>query len=325
MLIALTHPLIDIIVSCSPELLKRWDLTHGSYGIVDSTSQDELLAACHALPQRSLIGGSAANSAVAASTLGIPTTIIGLIGNDTLGRQMHSLLSMRGIKAANPLVAGKRTGSCLSLITPDGERTMRTCHGVVNSLGPEHIDEQAIADATWLLVEGYFLTASEMNRNALHHALTVAKKHNTKTALTLSAEFVVSATQKELLEDIIPKLDLVFANQGEALLLTSTSETSSALDHLSRLTPSVVITCGQDGAVGVESAQRWQIPAARPPGPVVDTTGAGDAFAGAYLAGLMHGHPPTTAARGAAMLAAMVVTQHGAQLPHQSYVIFDAR
>ena len=323
MLTALTHPLIDILISSPRELLEQRGLPHGSYGIVDAAAQDELLAACQTFPQRSLIGGSAANSAVAARSLGIPTTVLGLIGDDPLGRHMQSLLTSRGIQSPNALVAGERTGSCVSLITPDGERTMRTYHGVVNSLGPEHINEQTIIDANWLLVEGYFLTASEKNRAALYHAVAIAKRHNTRIALTLSAEFVVAAKRQELLENILPKLDLVFANRGEALLLTSTSEPKSALQHLATLTPSVVITCGHEGALGVATGQYWQTPAATPPAPIVDTTGAGDAFAGAYLAGLLHGHSSDISARGAAKLAAMVVTQHGAQLPHNSYEIFD--
>jgi sugar/nucleoside kinase (ribokinase family) len=182
-------------------------------------------------------------------------------------------------------------------------------------MGPEHLDEQSIAQATWLLLEGYFLTASEQNEKALYQAITLAQKHGTKVAFTLSAEFVISAKHHAIAQKILPAIDLLFANKGEALLLTSTSDTNSALNQLATTSRSVVITQGEKGSLGIHEGMRWSIDASKPPGPVIDTTGAGDVFAGAYLAGLMQGHSPDISARQAANLAALIVTQYGAHLP----------
>jgi sugar/nucleoside kinase (ribokinase family) len=189
-------------------------------------------------------------------------------------------------------------------------------------MGPAHIDEHTISSSRWLLLEGYFLTASSHNTDALYHSIALAKKHGTKVAFSASAEFVISSRRDEIMQKVLPLSDLIFANQGEALLLTQTSDPLAALHHLAQRTPSVVITRGNQGAHGIFQGASWEVQASKPAGPVVDTTGAGDAFAGVYLAGLTLGHSPQTAAQGAAQIASLVVTQRGAQLPLETYTVF---
>lgn len=320
MITALSHPLVDIIVSVTPEFLRQHGLTPGSYGILDKTAQDALLEACRTLPQTVSVGGSAANSAIAAQTLGVPCAMLGLVGDDPLGQQVHQMLKARGVITPLPLVTGERTGSCISLITPDGERTMRTFHGVVKQLGYDHICEETISKSSWLLLEGYFLTASGTNTEALHRALSVAQTREVKVAFTASAEFVVSAKREEILRSVLPLTTMLLANEGEAMLLTNSSSPEEALGKLTPLAPTIVVTLGKDGAIGVHQGKPWRVDAYTPHSPIVDTTGAGDVFAGAFLAALVQEQPVETAARGAARMASIVITQRGAHLPHDAHL-----
>jgi sugar/nucleoside kinase (ribokinase family) len=318
MITALSHPLIDIIVSVPTEFLRKHNLNPGSYAIVGKAEQDALLDVCRTLPQSMSVGGSAANSAITAQTLGVPCAMLGLMGDDALGQQAHQMLQARGVLTPLPLVSGARTGSCISFITPDGERTMRTFLGVVKELDHAHICEQTLAQSSWLLVEGYFLTAGESNTRALHRSLSVAKSRGVKTAFTASAEFVVSAKKDEILQSVLPHTTMILANEEEALVLTNSSSTDEALRKLVSLAPSVVVTCGKHGAIGVHEGKAWKIPACTPHAPIIDSTGAGDVFAGAFLAGLMQNAPVEVAARGAAQMASIVITQRGAHLPQEA-------
>jgi sugar/nucleoside kinase (ribokinase family) len=320
MITALSHPLVDIIVSVTPEFLQRQNLDPGSYGIVDRTEQDALLEACRLLPQTVSVGGSAANSAIAAQTLGVPSAMLGLIANDPLGQQVYQMLKTRGVLTPLPLITGERTGSCVSLITPDGERTMRTFLGVVKQLDHSHICEETIARSSWLLMEGYFLTAGEANTRALHRALSVAQNQKVKVAFTASAEFVVSSKRDEILTSVLPLTSMLLANEQEAMALTRSASPEEALAKLSLLAPSVVITLGEQGAIGCHHGEQWRIKSYIPHAPIVDTTGAGDVFAGAFLAGLVQGQPVAIAARGAARMASIVITQRGAHLPHEAHL-----
>ena len=190
--------------------------------------------------------------------------------------------------------------------------------GVSKDLDAHHLDLPAIQNAAWLLLEGYFLTASQENSRALHHAVSVARTSGTKIALSASATFVVAAKKSELLDQLLGQCDLLFANASEAMLLTETDSPQRALSKLQNIIPSAVITAGEAGAYGITDGTSWHTPAAPPPGPVVDTTGAGDVFAGAFLAGILQGLPPGRVATGAATLASLIITQRGAQIPHDT-------
>lgn len=320
---ALTHPLIDILHTCTPQFLHQHGLTPGSYGLLSKAEQDELIHSCGLMNAPMSLGGSVANSILCARQLGIPATLLGLAGEDTFGHHLHHQMRLCDIHLPLPLVADQRTGTCLSLITPDGERTMRTCLGVATTLGTEHVSTAAIAASAWLIIEGYFLTASDQNRDALCVAMKAAKESGTKVAFTASAEFVIHAKRDEIMNEILPHAELLLANSGEAMLLTNATSPSLALEALAKLVPMAVVTCGKDGAIGASASSTWHTPAFKPTAPVVDTTGAGDVFAGAFVAGLMHELSPEISARGAARLASVVITQFGSQLPADVKSLWD--
>lgn len=320
---ALTHPLIDILHSCDAAFLRERGLTAGTYGMLSKSEQDNLIHACGPIITPLSMGGSAANSIACARQLGVPCTMLGLAGDDSYGHLLHKHMRQLDIQAPLQLIEDARTGTCLSLITPDGERTMRTCLGVATHLSAEHVTSTPIAASSWILLEGYFLTASESNEAALSKAMDIAKASGVKIAFSAAAEFVVQAKRSTILSNILPSIDLLFANAGEAMLLTDTPTTTEALAALTHLVPAAAITQGKEGALGFMKGDTWHAPSYSPNKPIIDTTGAGDVFAGAFLAGITIGHQPELAAKKANKLASIVITQHGALLPNDTRAAWE--
>jgi sugar/nucleoside kinase (ribokinase family) len=200
---------------------------------------------------------------------------------------------------------------------------MRTCLGVARDLDSSHITPDIVANSSWLLVEGYFLTASESNTRALFEAIRIARLNQVKVAFAVAAEFVVGSKLQEIQSEVLPHVDLVIANEGEACALTQTTRPQEALNGLLQRVESAVITCAKNGALCGSGQSSWHTPAFSPSKEIVDTTGAGDVFAGALLAGLAYGLNPVLAAQGAARLAGEVVTQVGARLPAAARMLWE--
>lgn len=319
---ALTHPLVDILHPCDAVFLRELGLTAGTYGMLTKSEQDHLIQACGTIAAPITIGGSAANSVSCARQLGVPCTMLGLAGDDSYGHLLHKKMRQLDIQAPLQLVEDTRTGTCLSLITPDGERTMRTCLGVSTHLSAEHVTPAVIAASSWILIEGYFLTASERNEAALFKAVELAKTAGVKIAFSAAAEFVIQAKKSLILENILPHVDLLFANAAEAMVLTDARSITDSLSVLTQIVPAAAITLGKEGASGFMAGKNWYAPAYSPDKPIVDTTGAGDVFAGAFLAGITVDHSPELAAKKANKLSSIIITKHAALLPNDAKSIW---
>lgn len=320
---ALTHPMVDILVSCERELLASLNLEPGTYATLERHEQDALVAACRQGELAIVNGGSAANSVVCMSLLGIKTSLMGLAGDDAFGHHFVDELKGTNVTACNPLVSAARTGSCVSLVTPDSERTMRTYLGVAKEFSESDINEAAIAESEWLLVEGYYLTASAKNRAALYRAIEIARANSTRVAFSAAAEFAVRQFKDEIASKILPNVDLVFANQDEARLLADAKAVDDAFSALAASAHGVVVTSGAGGAAVSYEGALFHEPAFKSGLVAVDSTGAGDAFAGAFLAGLTLGLSPQIAAKGAARIAAEVVTRSSSRAPENAQALFS--
>lgn len=321
-LCAIIQPVVDLVLMCEHSFLAECGFTPGSSSAWSKAEQDALIARCGDAGVFLSVGGTATNSIVCAQQLGVDCSLIGLAGDDTYGGIFQQQSQSLGIKTPLALVLNSRTGTCVSLVTPDGERTMRTSLGVGTSLSAQHVPDSIIAASDWVLLEGYFLTGSDHNTAALFKAIDVARSAGVKIAFAASAEFVINAKHDVIVRDILPAIDLIFTNEGEAIRLSGAASAEAARDQLSRTCPGVVVTRGSRGAVGTWCNELWECSAFEPSGPVVDTTGAGDVFAGAFLAGLLHELPAPVAARGASRLAALAVEKCGARLPDSAKQIW---
>jgi sugar/nucleoside kinase (ribokinase family) len=280
-IVAMGDALVDVIASCDDAFLTTHNLPKGSMQLLSVEQADELYAAMGVA--REMSGGSAANSMAGVAAMGGRSAFIGQVAEDQLGlifeHDMHAL----GVRFDTPaIVGGLPTGRCLILVTPDGQRTMNTCPGASHQLSADALDRELIASASILFLEGY-LFGPEKPRAAMMEAIKIAHAAERQVAFTLS-ESVCIAGRKDSFGQMIASggVDLLFANEDEALQLTGRTDLDGALAELGGKVPTLVITKGADGAIGIENGERISIPAA-PVKAVIDTTGAGDLFAAGFL------------------------------------------
>lgn len=300
--------IVDQIVQVEHSLPVVFGLTTGSRTLVDGQKMARFLRLSQGYPYEEAAGGSMSNSLAVFSLLGGSGVLLSSIGEDEAGRLYTEQAEQAGIEHRFLIRPVEKTGKCLILVTPDGVRTMITDLGVGLNLSPECLDEEVISKSQWLFFEAYLLPGSA---ELVSKAMALAKQHGCKIALSLSDQTLVEAFRPNLIE-LSGSVDLIIGNEDEARLLADEPNALDALRHLSTATPGVVITCGEKGALLAFDGVNFDCPAI--PCKPVDTTGAGDAFAGAFLFGLIQGMSPGDAARGATYVAMRTVTQVGARL-----------
>jgi sugar/nucleoside kinase (ribokinase family) len=310
-IVAMGDAIVDVIASCDDEFLVTHRLPKGSMQLLTPAEADELYAAMGVA--REMSGGSAANSMAGIAAMGGRSAFIGQIAEDQLGlifeHDMHAL----GVRFETPpLEDGPPTGRCLILVTPDGQRTMNTCPGASHELSADALDRDLIASASILFLEGY-LFGPVKPRAAMMEAIKIAHAAGRKVGFTLS-ESVCIAERKEPFTQMIESggVDLLFCNEDEALQLTGRTDLQSALDELQVHVPTLVITKGPEGAIGVEGGKTIAIPAA-PVDQVVDTTGAGDLFAAGFLTARCKGANLERCLWTGAIAAGEVIKHYGAR------------
>ena len=281
-IVAMGDAIVDVIASCDEAFLDAHCLPKGSMQLLTPAQGDALYAAMG--QAREMSGGSAANSMAGIAAMGGRSAFIGQVADDQLGEIFAHDMQALGVRFDNPpLVGGVPTGRCLILVTPDAQRTMNTCPGASHELDAAALDEALIASASIPYLEGY-LWGPEKPRAAMLKAVDIAHGAGREVAFTLS-ESVCIAGRREGFAAMIDGggVDLLFANQDEALQLTGRADPDSALSELAAKVDTLVVTRGADGATAISKGERISIPAA-PVAQVVDTTGAGDLFAAGFLA-----------------------------------------
>jgi sugar/nucleoside kinase (ribokinase family) len=309
----LGNAIVDIFVEVSDAELAAHGFERGTMRLVDLAEQRELLDGLHARDPRLVSGGSVANSVIALSQLGGKGAFIGCVGDDRYGLHYEEEFTQLGIDIGSPVIVGENTGTCACLITPDAERTMRTCLAVSSHLSERHIDAERIQASEWLFVEGYVFANPDTGQGAIREAVKVAKANGVKVALTCSDAFVVDVFGDAFFR-VVKQADLLFCNAVEACAVTRAATAAEAFAKLKGMVPSAVVTDGPNGAYVRHARDEAHVPAF--PCEPRDLTGAGDMFAGAFLYGITHGVLPAKAARAANYLAMKVITQVGARLHH---------
>ncbi|MEO8467067.1 MAG: adenosine kinase [Gammaproteobacteria bacterium] len=309
----LGNAIVDIFVEVTEKDFGSLGFERGGMQLVDHGEQKGLLDRFQKREPKLVSGGSVANSIIAFSQLGGQAGFIGCVGDDRYGLFYTQEFEELGIDIGNPIMVGEGTGTCVCLITPDAERTMRTCLAVSSHLAARHVDEKRIADSDWLFIEGYVFANPETGQTAIKRAIEVAKKNGTKVAITCSDAFIVHVFG-DALREALKSADLFFCNESEACAVTGASTAADAFSKLKGIVPSAVVTNGPHGAFIRYAGTEVQVPAF--PSTPKDLTGAGDMFAGAFLYGVTHGLSPEKAGRTAAFLCHKVISQVGARL-HQ--------
>ena len=307
---AIGNAIVDVITPAPEEFLADQGLVKGAMTLIDEARAQELYEAMAAGAETS--GGSAANTVAGLASFGGRGAFIGKVADDQLGEVFgHDMRAMGAHFATPPLTSGAATGRCLINVTPDGQRTMATFLGAANLLGPGDVDEATIASSKITFLEGYLFTPDEA-RKAFAKAAALARTHDRLISLTLSASFVVENYRALLVDFIEQQVDILFANEEEICGLFQTQD----FDEAVRLTrPHVKIaamTCGAQGSVVIGGGETHKV-SAEPIDKVVDTTGAGDAYAAGFLYGLARGRPLDVCGRLASIASAEVISHYGAR------------
>lgn len=294
--VAIGNAIVDILAHADDALLAERGLPKGSMTLVDAATAADLYSAMGPAIESS--GGSAANTAAGIASLGGRIAYIGKVTDDPLGGVFRHDITAIGVSFTVPPLpadAPTPTARCMVLITPDAERTMSTYLGACVTLSPADIDEALVASAAVTYVEGYLWDEPEAKK-AILKAIHAAKAAGRKVALTLSDTFCVERHRAEFQDLAENFIDILFANEAEALALYSSESLTLAVDKLRHTVPLAVITLGSAGAM-VISAEETATVAIERPAPMIDTTGAGDMFAAGFLYGYTKGHDLKTAAR----------------------------
>lgn len=307
--IAIGNAVVDVIASCTDELIEELGLNRGGMTLVDAEGARTLYAAMG--QAREVSGGSAANTLAGASMLGLQCAFVGQVCNDQLGEVFTHDMRATGIDFETPPLSDEPpTGRCLIFVTPDGERTMNTFLGAGQFLPASALDEALIASAAILYLEGY-LWDPEEPRKAMRRAIEVARKAGRKIAFTASESFVIDRHGDDfraMIEEGV--IDILFVNEHELATLTGEADFEAGVAAVAGKVPVLVATRSAKGAVAIAHGERAEV-AAEPIDKVVDTTGAGDQFAAGFLAGYARGEELQRCLKRGAIAAAEVISHYG--------------
>jgi sugar/nucleoside kinase (ribokinase family) len=316
----LGNAVVDIFIEVSEQEFASLGFEKGGMLLVESAEQKTLLERYQSSEPRLVSGGSVANSIIAFSQLGGQAAFIGCVGDDRYGLFYAGEMEELGIDLGNPVIVNETTGTCLCLITPDAERTMRTSLAVSSHLAERHVNTGHVGKSEWLFVEGYVFANPDTGQTAIREAIRIAKDSGTKVAVTCSDAFIVNVFG-DALNEALEDTDLFFCNETEACAVTGEDTAEGAYRKLAEKLPSVIVTNGPNGAYVKHESVDTHVPAfATTP---KDLTGAGDMFAGSFLYGITHGVSAEQAARGAAFLSHKVISQIGARLHHGTRKFWD--
>jgi sugar/nucleoside kinase (ribokinase family) len=305
--------LVDTEVEVSDAFLASAQIDKGVMTLVDELRQGELLAALASENAHMLrkCGGSVCNSVVAASSLGAKTFFSGKVADDADGQLYINDLQHAGVAFHSAGQESGITGKCLVMVTDDAERTMNTFLGASEALSEREIDQAALVDSEWFYVEGYLVT-DEARTLATKVAVETAKANGVKVAVSLSDPFVVAVFGDALREVIGGGVDLIFCNKDEAMAFTGTESLEAAAEALNQYTKTFAITDGANGAITFDGYIMNQSKGVE--AKAIDTNGAGDMFAGAFLYAITAGKSYAWAANLANDCAARIVAQFGPRL-----------
>ena len=313
-ILAVGNAIIDVFSQCDDDFLQQHAIEKGGMSLLDAAASQSLLAAISAIaPPQLISGGSAANTAVGLAALGGKAAFVGRVHDDELGAAFCRDIKAAGVTfAATPAQNGAPTASSIILVTPDAARSMNTFLGASIEFQPEDIQLAAVADAAVIYLEGYLFDAPA-GPAIFAQAAQMAAQNQARIALSLSDPWCVDRHRADLRQYVTDHVDILFANEDEAISLVETDHATS-VQMLRGLVDEVVITRGPLGAVVCHAGQQILVDA-MPQGPVIDTTGAGDLFAAGYLFGRTHGYDAQISGQIASMLAGEVISHIGAR-PH---------
>jgi sugar/nucleoside kinase (ribokinase family) len=308
-IIGIGSPLVDLCVQVDDAFLAEH--VPGAKGGMELVGPDEvarILAATGAMPAQAP-GGSACNVAAGCANLGIPTAFVGCTGDDDLAEFMRMSLAVQSVDARLIVREGGHTGRVLAMVTPDAQRTFRTCLGAAATLGAADVSAATFAGAQWVVMEGYSLYD-----HGLARAIAAsARAAGAKLVLDFAAHEVVRAN-RPVLDELIDAglVGAAILNQDEAAAWSG-GDPMAAVEQIAPRVGLLAVKLGAEGSILVRGGERLRAPAI--PATAIDTNGAGDAWLAGLLSGLVRGAPLDICAELAGRAGAAAVAVVGAQVP----------
>ncbi|WOI53547.1 adenosine kinase [Parvularcula sp. LCG005] len=308
--IALGNAIVDVLAHTDEAFLEQHGIPKGAFVLIDTAKAEIITAALN--PTDQIAGGSAGNSMACLASLGGKAGFIGKVADDELGDVYRASMKDTGVEMTTRSIEGDMpTGRCLIAVTPDAERSMATYLGAAAMVAPDDVEETYIQTAAVVYFEGYQFEQDLPNK-ALVKASAFARAAGRKTALTLSDVGVVERNRDALLAFIKDHIDILFANEDEAHALFGNHDNAAALaKEMSEIVPFGAVTKSERGSMvfGPDHAPE-DVEAYTPP-QLVDTTGAGDAYAGGFLYGFVRDMPLDQCARLGSLSASEVISHMG--------------
>lgn len=307
------NALVDIEFKVKDQFFTDNDLEKGLMTLVDEDRQNALMQVINTEEAKKQCGGSAGNTVIAISQFGGKSYYSCRVANDELGHFYMNDMKDAGVShnLNESNLAEGITGKCLVMVTEDAERTMNTFLGITQTYSTADVDEAAIKDSKYLYIEGYLIT-SENGKQAMIHAKKLAEENGVKVALTFSDPAMVKYFKEPMAEVIGASVDMLFANEEEAMIFTGKDNLLEAREELKKLAKHFVITQGKNGAMIYDGDTFIDIePYATM---AIDSNGAGDMFAGAFMYGITNGHSYASSGKLASMASSKIVSQFGPRL-----------
>ena len=279
-ILGIGNAIVDVICKVEDDFITKNNLTKSTMKLIfDGKEFKDLLS--NLKIEKTVSGGSVANSIVGLSQLGNEVGFIGKVNDDDLGGKYEDGLKQENVKY---IYSKKKeelpTGTCLILVTPDSERTMCTFLGTAGKINENDVSSDAIKKSETILLEGYLWDEGEPKK-AFEKAIQSANK----VAMSLSDQFCVDRHKPHFLELVKNKLDITFANEQEIMSLIDAKSFDEVINFSKSLNKIIVLTRGEKGAVAINGDEVVEC-GIKEGLKIVDLTGAGDLFA----AGFLHGH-----------------------------------
>lgn len=308
-ILGIGNAIVDVLAPSDDGFLAARGLIKGGMQLISTEEAEALYAAMPPGVENS--GGSAANTCAVAAALGARVGFLGKVADDQLGAVFAHDIRAAGVHFPTlPLKGGAPTARCLILVTPDGQRTMNTYLGACVAFGPDDVDPAEVARAQVVYLEGYLFDPPAAQA-AFRAAARAAHGAGRQVALTLSDPFCVGRHRAAFRNFVAQETDILFANEAEILALYETADFEAAAAQVAREVKIAALTRSEHGSVILAGGERHVISAR--PTRVVDTTGAGDAYAAGFLAALTRGLPLPECGRWGSTAAAEVISHYGAR------------
>ena len=307
-ILGIGNAIIDVICKVEESFLTKNDLTKGTMKLIfDSKEFKNILA--NLKIEKTVSGGSVANSIVGLSQLKNEVGFIGKISDDNFGKKYEE-----GLKEENVKYFYKKqkeslpTGTCLILVTPDSERTMCTFLGIAGKISENDVDDHIIKKSELIFLEGYLWDEGEPKK-----AFEKAIKSSNKVAMSLSDLFCVERHKQNFLDLVKEKLDLTFANESEIMALIDTKNFNDVITFAKEIKKHIIVTRGDKGAISIFKDKITEVNANKNLS-IKDLTGAGDLFAAGYLHGFINNLSTEQCLEQGTKLSSEVIQQIGARL-----------